>query len=171
MSFMAMSVREKLGEKRVGVGVAVALILLAGAVFAYNFWPSGPRANPYKAYFTDDDGKTYYRDSIYHFPPYQHDGKTAVWAMVFEDDAGHDFVGYCARFTPDTQKMLQQKYDEAVRNNSPRDVLDLMGRPEIALGGMEVKMVGVGNPWVPRSRMQNPPVKAPDGSYGLPVPP
>ncbi|MGD0770968.1 MAG: hypothetical protein ABSB42_22520 [Tepidisphaeraceae bacterium] len=166
-----MSVREKLSRGATGVAVGVVLLAVAGASIAYHFWPSGQRANPYKAFYTDDDGRTYYKDSIFNFPPYQHDGKTAVWAMVFEDDAGHDFVGYCERYTPDVRKELQQKYDEGVRNNTPRAVLDLMNMPSISVGGMEVKMVGEGNPWLPRSRMEHPVVKVPGGGYGYPVMP
>ncbi len=166
-----MSVREKLSEKGVGVGVAVALILLAGAIFAFNFWPRGPHVHPYEAFYTDDDGKTFYRDDIYNFPPYEHDGKTAEWAMVYEDDDSNRFVGYCLRFKPATQKLLQGKYADQLKNGTPEAALTFMNSPGILLSGMEAKLPGDKHSWVPRGRMANPLIKSPSGGNAYPVTP
>jgi len=167
-----MSVREKLGEKRLGIGVAVGLLIGATAILAFELWPRGPHFNPYQSYYTDDDGKTFYKDSIYNFPPYDHDGKTAVWAMVYEDNNGHRFVGYCLRFKPETLKLVQDKYSEGLKNGTPEASLTFLDTPNISLGGMEAKFPGQDHSWVSRGRMMRPPIKAPDGSGEcLPVTP
>jgi hypothetical protein len=166
-----MSVREKLGEKSVGFGVAFALIFLAVAISTFNLWPKGSRPHPYEAFYTDDDGKTFYRDAIYNFPPYDHDGKTAEWAMVYEDDDGNRFVGYCLRFKPETQKLLQGKYEEQLKNGTPEAVLTFMGTPNILLAGMEAKVPGDNHSWVPRGRMMNPLIRSPSGGNAYPVKP
>lgn len=168
---VTMNVREKLGENRMGFGAAVALILVAGSVFAYNFWPRGPRVHPYDAFYTDDDGKTFYRSDIYNFPPYDHDGKTATWAKVYEDDDGNRFVGYCLRFKPETQKFLQGKYQEARNSGSPEEVLTIMSTPNILVSGMEAKLPGDNHSWVPRGRMMQPLIKSPSGGNAYPVNP
>jgi hypothetical protein len=55
--------------------------------------------NPLMSYYTDDDGKTFFADTDDKVPPFDHNGKTAVTAYVFQCK-GQKFVGYMERFTP-----------------------------------------------------------------------
>jgi hypothetical protein len=59
-------------------------------------------------YFSDDDGASYFADSIDQIPPFDHNGKPAVIAYVFTCGSGSPFIGYLERFTPRGVKALQQ---------------------------------------------------------------
>ncbi|MGD0464773.1 MAG: hypothetical protein ABSB74_19995 [Tepidisphaeraceae bacterium] len=159
-----MSLREKLNDKKVGMGVAVALLLVACTIFTYYFLShSGVHVNVSSAYYSDDDGQSYFTDSIYKFAPFDHDGKTAVQAVLAES-GGHDFVGYLMRYIPEAQKRLQKKYDDAVKNGlsaqEKASVLDFMSTVS---GQMEVKLPGSGHPWLPASQVGTLNVKSPSG--------
>ena len=58
------------------------------------------------AYFTTDDGKSYFQASMTNYPPFQHDGAEAVRAYVFESNHGKKFVGFLERYTADSKKYL-----------------------------------------------------------------
>ena len=58
-------------------------------------YPSGPPDE----YFTDDDGQTFFVASSNNIPPFDHNGRQAVHALVFEC-GGQKFVGYMERYTP-----------------------------------------------------------------------
>jgi hypothetical protein len=157
-----MSVREKLNDKKLGTGVAIALLVLAGSIFTYylmSHWH--PSVDVTHAYYSDDDGQSYFKGSVYDFPPFDHDGKTAVQAILAESN-GHRFVGFLTRYMPSARKQLQERYDGAVKDGLPvqKTVLDLM----MALSGqMEVKVPGSGHPWIPSSRVGTLDVRSPDG--------
>src|SRR5450755_960219 len=107
---MTTSIRDKLNDKKVGFGVAAAMLLLAGCILTYYFISHATeKPNVNTAYYSDDDGQTYFVDSLYKFPPFDHGGKTAVQAILAESN-GHKFVGYLKRFKPAAQTQLQQKY-------------------------------------------------------------
>ncbi len=144
---------------------AVILFICAGTIASYYLWPHRERLNPTVVFYSDDDGQTFFRDSVYKFPPFDHEGKTAVEAMVAESN-GHRFVAYLMRYTPAAQEQLKQKYNEAIRENLSvqETVLNFISSPEIGLRGMEMKLPGSGNEWVPRSQIRTLDVKAPDGS-------
>jgi hypothetical protein len=159
------SIRESLQRNRkAALAVAAILFLAAIAISVYYLRPRGDRSDPTKAFYSDDDGQTYFKDSVYNFPPFDHNGKTAVEAMLAESN-GHYFVGYLMRFTPAARKQLQDKYDEAGRDNLPgqQNVLDFMASPDITESGMQVKLPGPGHPWLPRSQVGSLAVKAPNG--------
>lgn len=90
--------------------------------------------NPYhpKAYYTVDDGKTFFVDDL-QIPPIQHHGQEAVRAMVFTcEDGQKKFVGYLVRFTPEAKP----KAEAAMRAGQPA-----------SNDGMQVKRPGDGE-WV-----------------------
>ena len=131
-------------------------------------WPTKPHQSATGTFYTDDDGQTYFRDSIYKFPPWDHDGKQANIAMVYSSASGN-FVAYQVRYTPAAQKELQDLYAKAQSGECPlSDVNRLMTTNRIGLGGKQVKMRG-STKWV--SLTIPIPVKAPDGSDALVVMP
>jgi len=154
-----MAIREALQKNRLmGLGIAAVLFAFAGWMIAYTFWPSGPRVHTTGAFYTDDDGRSFYYDSIFHFPPYDHDGKTAVAASVYSGNSGK-FVGFMARYTPEAKKLLEDEYAKAQSGQEPMyQVLHLMSSPRIG-DGIEYKLPGGDQRW---SRAR-PFVKAPDG--------
>jgi hypothetical protein len=99
-------IRETLNEKpAIGVGIAVGVIVIAGAVLIWQFTgKSGPAQltapiSADQAYFTDDDGKTYFVDDSKRVTPFKHSGKDAYRAHVYKCSKGSPFVGYIERHT------------------------------------------------------------------------
>jgi len=155
-----MNVREKLKESKVGVTVAVVLILVAVAITAVYLHSRPATIDSFSTFFSDDDGQSYFRDSIYKIPPFDHNGKTANLAIVCTDGK-QNFVAFLCRYTPSARQKLQSVYD--ANPDAHFKVIDMMASPQIGIGGMEVKLPGATNKWLPRS-MGLPPVRGPDGS-------
>jgi hypothetical protein len=101
-----MSVLQTTREKPAWVGaVAVGVTLVAlSAIYFEQFGRHHSVAAPLdSAFFSDDDGKTWFADDIGKFPPFNHNGKPAYRAGVFRCGSGELFVAYLERFT-DRQK-------------------------------------------------------------------
>ena len=162
--------REIINEKKaLAFGVAILMIVGAGFYLAYMQRPQ-VRPKGDQAFYTVDDGRTWFMDSIYKTPPFDHDGKVAVRAMVYSYDNGHaTFCPAVERYTPDTKTTLDNAVAQANRDGKPLSSIALFSSPEVILDGMEVKLSGAGHDWVPRSdkdeaaKILNS-VKAPDGS-------
>jgi hypothetical protein len=164
-----MSVREKLNDGRTGIIVGVALIVIAGLAIYFYMHSGTPSVNAKYLYFTDDDGASYYKDSVYNFPPYDHNGKTAYMAQILSDN-GHYFVGYLIRYTPAALKQLKDKYQADLNNHMPdrqmqQEILDYLHGPMISWQ-REAKLPGPGHNWVPWSQINSLDVKTPSG--GMP---
>jgi hypothetical protein len=94
--------REWLNEHpKVAIGGGVVIAVLAIGLIVVQVmagrhkYPDGPP----ESYFTDDDGKTFFAATSTNVPPFDHNGRQAVNAYVFQCD-GQKFVGYMERFTP-----------------------------------------------------------------------
>lgn len=62
-----------------------------------------------KAYFTDDDGASWFVDELSKVPPFQRNGKTAVGVQMFTCDGGKTlFVGWLKRFTPEGKRKREE---------------------------------------------------------------
>jgi len=160
-----MSIRESINSSAVvGGGIAMLLIAIAvGIAYPYFHQPS-ILSHIGAAFFSDDDGQTYYRDSIYKFAPYDHGGKTAVMAMVYSDGM-QNFVGYLMRFTPEAKQRLEDEYAKVQNGSETLDQFNtVLGSPAIHLNGTEEKLPGAGNQWVLRSMRPDPKVISPDKS-------
>jgi hypothetical protein len=57
------------------------------------------------AFFTVDDGQTFFTAGGDNVPPFDYQGKVAVHAVVFEC-SGRRFVGYLERYTPEAHKQM-----------------------------------------------------------------
>jgi hypothetical protein len=164
-----MSVREKINSnKMMGFLIAALLLVVATVQAAYFLWPK-PHQSATGVFYTDDDGQTYFMDSIYKFPSWDHNGKEANIAMVYSSDSGN-FVAYQVRYAPAAQKQLQDLYAKAQRGECPlADVNRLMTTEQIGFAGKQVKMRG-SQKWVDMTKMPRPiPVKAPNGGDALRV--
>jgi hypothetical protein len=163
-----MSLREKL-DKNPAVAMVAAgiLVVLAGSILVYAYRPARlPETS--KAFFSSDDGQTWFTDSAYLLPPFDHDGAQAVSAVVFSGaDGGKPFCGYLTRYTPEGRAQLSAAMADAKARSLPPSSVQLFSNPGFLNRYMEVRAPGPGKPWVrsgdPRaSEILS--VRAPNGS-------
>ena len=92
-----MDLRETISKRpAVGIGMGVALVFVAAFFIYRQLAPE--QAGDSRLCFSDDDGKSWFRDDQGHVPPYDHNGKQAVRCFLFESK-GRTFVGYLQKFT------------------------------------------------------------------------
>jgi hypothetical protein len=106
-----MGIREWLNRNQAVATVVVLVLVLAAVGLAGYQYFSNRRTISTKlpdAYFTIDDGKTYFTASTSNVPPFDHEGKPAVRAYVF-DCNGKKFVGYLERYKPDARQAKLDK--------------------------------------------------------------
>ena len=137
-----MSLRDKLNDNpRITTGVTIALITIVLGYTLFSSTRGGPGGAPppvaNRAFYSADDGATWFADDATRIPPFDHNGKQAVRARVYRCD-GKTFVNHLERYTPEARKRLEQAY---ARAKSESDVMP----PEAS--GLEVKLPGEGN-WV-----------------------
>ena len=101
-----MGLRETMNQNpRMVTGVTAGIILLALIIVGWQLLSSGSGTNTgatapnakgvANAFFTTDDGKTWFADDAAKFPPFDKDGKPAYSAILFTCDGGKtQFVGY-----------------------------------------------------------------------------
>jgi hypothetical protein len=167
-----MAIREQLnGSSVAGIGAAAVLFGVSIAMFAYYHYHygSGSHGDPHYEYYSDDDGQSYFTDSAFKFPPFDHNGKTANAALVF-DDGEKRFVAYLLRFTPEGQKELQDAYTNPPDGkDGSRAALALMGSLPMR-NNEEMKKVGDGD-WEPAWKIGRPTVRAADGTAAFMIHP
>ncbi|MGD0139460.1 MAG: hypothetical protein ABSD28_11330 [Tepidisphaeraceae bacterium] len=146
-----MSIREAINQKKsVGVGVAILILVLAVLILVYSQMPAH-RIKGDKAYFTDDDGQTWFLDSTYLTPPFDHNGKPAVSAALYSYDHGNKkFCPFLMRYTDSAKKRLDDAIAEAAKQGKPPSSVSLFGDLELNKTGVEVKIPGPGHAWVLR---------------------
>src|SRR5580700_11847641 len=93
------SIRETLQRRGIGTALAAILFCAAIVIAAFYFRPFGHKPNYSEMFYSDDDGQTYFKDSIYKLAPFDHNGRIANIAIVCTDGT-RNFVGYLERFTP-----------------------------------------------------------------------
>src|SRR5689334_21127700 len=90
------------------LGAAVAGLVVWVLVSARSAPPTNVEVST-GAWFSSDDGKTWFKDDQYKVPPFDHQGRPACRAYVFTCDNGKTaFVAYLERFTPEAQRRLQE---------------------------------------------------------------
>ncbi len=110
-----MGFREQIGKSPVITG-GFGVLVLIGALAAIWMQTRGPSMAGMAAYFTEDDGVTFFADETRPLVPFQREGKTVVQACVFQCPGQKPYVGYMLRFPAD-QKVILEK----VRNRKPTD--------------------------------------------------
>jgi len=100
-------IREKLNENpAITTSVTVLIIVIAVGYIIYQQIPSGVPKAPTQAYFSIDDGKTWFADDINKVAPFEKDGKQAVRVHVFRCGRGEPFVAFMERLLPDAKKQV-----------------------------------------------------------------
>lgn len=93
------------------VGVLVALIAAWIALGRSNIDPLTGSAS---AFYTIDDGKSFFKADATNIPPFDHQGSQAVQAMVYTSDGGKtQFVGYLMRFKPPAIERIKKMRADA----------------------------------------------------------
>jgi hypothetical protein len=162
-----MGVRERLNENPRGVAaVVVGVLLLAGTFAAFQFLNADTTAAASdRAFFSTDDGKTWFVDNAGKLPPFERDGKEAVRAYVFECK-GKQFVNHLERYTPDGRRAAEAAL-ESQRTSQTATV-----PAQLRLAGAEVRKPGA-KQWAPLGDLAKAgPIlrpKCPDGN-GDPTP-
>jgi hypothetical protein len=165
--FMTMGIREKLStNKHLGTAAGVGLFVLAALIVAGTFWPV-KQADLNRAYYSDDDGKTWFADSAYRVAPFDHNGKTAVVAHVYSyADGAKEFCAYLAQFTPEAKAKLEAAIAEAQKQGKPPGSVSLYADQTFMKSGVVVKKPGDTTWLAYTDPMANAvfTIKAPDGS-------
>ena len=106
----SMGIRETINQSRYMVaGVAVAAIVVAGGFIVSAAREGSTPGYAKTAFYSDDDGVSYFEDSNKLIPPFEHRGKQAYAAHVFSCDNGKTkWVGYLEGYRPDArEKMIE----------------------------------------------------------------
>jgi len=160
-----MSIRESI-NKRPGIVVAVAILALIAAV-AFSLHSTQHKAWPdpiTQAFYSNDDGKSYFVDALGKPFPFDHDGSPACRAYVYRcGNSGNPFVGYLARQTG--------RDNSPIPSASTGDAVHAGAQRAVSSGGVEVKRPGDQN-WVPLESAEGTAivdVNCPDGGRPLAV--
>lgn len=138
-----MSIREKL-QKNPSLVAGIAGVVIIAAIVSIVMQAKSSSGGGSKAYFSTDDGQTYFTDSKYMVPPYDKGGKQAVRAHVFMC-GGKPVVGYLSRYTTEALKVMEDVKQAKAEKRPPKNIGALMSLSSV---GIEVKKPGPGNPWI-----------------------
>src|ERR1051325_10021570 len=107
-----MGIREAMNERPLvaysvaGGVLLIAIIFLISAMRGRNV---GTELLPKQAWYTDDDGKTFFVDSAEKVAPFDHKGKVAVRACYYTCDGGKTkFLSHLERFSPQGKKAAEE---------------------------------------------------------------
>jgi len=106
-----MGVRDGLNtNKRLGVWVGIGVLIVGLGIIGIQILLG--RGNGITvsdlAFYTDDDGKTFFKDDRYKVVPFNHNGKQAYRADVFQCRDGKQFVGLIYRHNAVGRKAMEK---------------------------------------------------------------
>jgi hypothetical protein len=121
-----MGIREAINQNSPVTKSVAACIIVLALLFAFSrthrrTMRSAADGQIPQAFFSDDDGKTFFVADMTNVPPFDHDGKIACRAEVFVCKGRGPFVGYL------------EKYDDAART---RIAAMIQGDPQLHGPGM-----------------------------------
>lgn len=139
-----MGIRETLNKNPAITTAATAAIVVAaiGVIVWQLMGSSGPSVSSgtAKMYFSDDDGVTYFADDAKKIPPFDHNGKEAVRAQVFDCGDGKPFVGLLQRYTKEAKAKLEKS-----QSGKPGETI----MEDLEITGLEIKKPKTGDKgWV-----------------------
>jgi hypothetical protein len=138
-----LSIREKL-TKNPSLTAGLAGVVIIAAIISIVMQARSSSGGGSKAYFTVDEGQTFFTDDKTKIAPFDKDGKQAVRAHVFMC-GGKPTVGYISRYTDAALKVIEDVKLARAEKRPPKDVGALMN---LSSTGIEVKRPGAGNPWI-----------------------
>jgi hypothetical protein len=139
-------IRQVLNDKPI-TGFAIAALILAFAVALIwrPFSGRGPISPRDQAFFTTDDGKTWFAADVTNVPPFDRDGKQACRAIVIRCGGGEPFVHHLESYPQEVKKQLE----DAVAGASDRSqkIITVVRGENMLLDHLLVKKPGDPN-WV-----------------------
>jgi hypothetical protein len=171
-----MGIRETINQKPQIVTLATVLIIVVALgyiVFQFiggSGSPSGSASSSGDAFYSTDDGKTYFADDASNMPPFEKNGQKAYRAYVFTCDGGKTkFVSYLERI-PDAAMAEINKLKAQRGQNAPPPSPSMLAM--IAQQSVEIKQPGQAK-WISKrdpAAQAILAVKCPDGQTGSPDP-
>jgi hypothetical protein len=136
-----LGIRETLNKNpSITTGVTAGIVVLAIGVNVWQLLPRGGSSamgnGTPKSFYSDDDGATYFADDATKIPPFDHNGKKAVRAQVFQCGNNPPFVGILQRYTADAKAKM-----EKARSGKPGDVV----MEDFEITGLEIKKPKTGD--------------------------
>ena len=121
-----MTFREYL-NKHQSIVFGAVIVVIALAIYTIFQQTTGRRwpAAPTTAFFTVDDGTTWFTESVDKIAPFQKDGKEAVMAHVYSC-GDKPFVGYLETNTPALKAELEKFASAGKASHRPEDMQKLM---------------------------------------------
>jgi hypothetical protein len=167
----SVGIRQTINEKPAATAAVTAGIIVVA--FAFIIWQACSTGGEGgvvsdKAFFTVDDGKTFFVDKTTNVPPFQtKDGKVAVRAQVFScDDGKTKFVGYLEMYSQQDKMMLEAVAKGQTQGKGaqmPMPMPYMSGQPMVKKPGAPPNAwVGIG-PQTSMFYQQVVSVKCPDG--------
>lgn len=100
-----------------------------------------------EAFYSTDDGKTWFVDDAEKIPPFDKDGKPAYRVYVYRCADGKPFISHLERYTPEAKKKLEEIVAKGPDADVDPGVMEM-----IYMNGVEVKDPGTGDKgWVKQS--------------------
>jgi hypothetical protein len=166
------TLNNKLGRTGMMVVGGLLLVCVAVLVFSQTHGSGAPGGDDHtRAFFTADDGKTWFPDDAAKLPPFDRDGKQAVRAYVFRSAKGTEFVNHLERFKPDAKRVLEEASRSPADTKAPPKNLPAI--QNAYANGREVKRPG-DTTWISaanlRAAAQVMTLKPPDAAGGDAVP-
>jgi hypothetical protein len=162
-----MSIRQKLNDNpALGVGITAVIIVIALIII----WTqvsggNGTELVSEKAFYTLDDGKTYFKDDMDKAVPFDKDGQKALRAFVYKCGDGEPFVGIVGRHTSVGQKEMADYLAGMKAKDTDRAI-----RLGIDSRTMEIRRVA-DKRWMPYDESAIEGVKCPSGEQATAVNP
>jgi hypothetical protein len=142
-------IRETLNKNpAITTGATAGIIVIAVGFILWQLMGSSTPGVATEAYFSNDDGKTWFEDDISKIPPFDKDGKPAYKAHVFQCPGGEPFVAYLERYTEEGKKAMEA----AQKSNASNDPMLMM--EDMQFTAIEIRKPGLGDPikgWVRQS--------------------
>jgi hypothetical protein len=125
-----MGLRQKLNEKPRVAAAAAGVLVLAAVMFLFVQSRSGGGfGNAPQAYYTVDDGKSWFAADASKIPPFQHEGKTAYRVKVYRcGEDGEPFVSHLERYSEADKRQLETPAAGAIA--PPSVEIKKPGQPE-----------------------------------------
>ncbi len=139
-----MSIRNALNRSPMIVAAAVVVVIVVAGWSIYNSTPKGP-ASGKSAYYSTDDGQTWFVADTREVPPITHDGKPAVRAYLFTCPDGKQFAGYLERYTDQAKAVLDQfaaAKAAAMKSGGAKPNVNIAAVQAAGMGGRQVKKPG-----------------------------
>lgn len=131
-----MGIRETLNKNpAITTGATAAIILIAIGFIIYQLSGGSSPGIATEAYFSNDDGKTWFADDINKIPPFDKDGKPAYKAYVYQCPGSDPFVSHLERYTEAGKKAMEA----AMNSNDPNNPVIM---EDVQMTAIEVKKPG-----------------------------